>query len=112
MHIGLQGGFNVGVSQPGLYVLHIRTVFNQQCGVGDRSRYGYVRVEFDRELRYCTGEICHSPKELFDLLLSDYQNYMEVELTQGRRELTEDDEKQIRVLCKKYVDRLQEELMK
>ena len=77
-----------------------------------RSRYGCVRVEFDRELRYCTGEICHSPKELFDLLLSDYQSYMEVELTQGRRELTEDDEKQIRVLCKKYVDRLQEELMK
>lgn len=60
----------------------------------------------------CTGEICHSPKELFDLLLSDYQSYMEVELTQGRRELTEDDEKQIRVLCKKYVDCLQEELMK
>lgn len=77
-----------------------------------RSRYGYVRVEFDRELRYCTGEICHSPKDLFDLLLSDYQSYMEVELTQGRRELTEDDEKQIRVLCKKYVDRLKEELMK
>ena len=64
------------------------------------------------ELRYCTGEICYSPKELFDLLLSDYQSYMEDELTQGRRELTEDDEKQIRVLCKKYVDRLQEELMK
>ena len=45
-----------------------------------RSRYGCVRVEFDRELRYCTGEICHSPKELFDLLLSDYQSYMEVRI--------------------------------
>ena len=31
-------------------------------------------------MRFCTGEICHSPKELFDLLLSDYQSYMEVEL--------------------------------
>lgn len=69
-------------------------------------------LEFDRELRYCTGEVCHSSKELFNPLLSDYQSYMEVELTQGRRELTEDDEKQIRVLCKKYVDRLPEELMK
>ena len=34
MHIGLQGGLNVGVAEPGLYVLHISAGFNQDRGVG------------------------------------------------------------------------------
>ena len=31
------------------------------------SRHGCVRVEFDQDFHYCTGEVCHTPKELFDL---------------------------------------------
>ncbi len=30
------------------------------------SRHGCVRVEFDQDFHYCTGEVCHTPKELFD----------------------------------------------
>ena len=56
------------------------------------SRHGCVRVEFDQDFHYCSGEVCHTPKELFDLLADDYRTYLEIELTKGRRELTEDDE--------------------
>ena len=75
-----------------------------------KSRYGCVRVEFDEDLQYCTGEVCHTPKELFELLLSDYRSHVEVELTQGKWELTENDEKQVDVLCKTYLNRWKEEM--
>jgi len=38
------------------------------------SRHGCVRVEFDQDFHYCSGEVCHTPKELFDLLADDYSN--------------------------------------
>ena len=57
------------------------------------SRHGCVRVEFDQNFHYCTGEVCHTPKELFDLLADDYRTYLEIELTKGKREVTEDDER-------------------
>ena len=47
------------------------------------SRHGCVRVEFDQDFHYCTGEVCHTPKELFDLLADDYRTYLEIELTKG-----------------------------
>ena len=56
------------------------------------SRHGCVRVEFDQDFHYCTGEVCHTPKELFDRLADDYRTYLEIELTKGKREVTEDDE--------------------
>ena len=34
MYIGLQGGLDVGVAQPGLYVLHVSAGFDQYRGVG------------------------------------------------------------------------------
>ena len=37
------------------------------------SRHGCVRVEFDQDFHYCSGEVCHTPKELFDLLADDYR---------------------------------------
>ncbi|MCI8386705.1 MAG: hypothetical protein HFE95_09750, partial [Acutalibacter sp.] len=49
-----------------------------------KSRYGYIRVEFHGtgELPgYCSGMVCHTPKELFDLLLSDYESYLEIQRT-------------------------------
>ena len=63
------------------------------------SRHGCVRVEFDQDFHYCTGEVCHTPRELFALLADDYRTYLEIELTKGRRELTEDDEREADALC-------------
>ena len=54
--------------------------------------------------------MCHTPKELFNLLADDYRTYVEIELTKGRRELTEDDERQADALCKRYLERWREEL--
>jgi hypothetical protein len=45
-----------------------------------------------------------------DLLADDYRTYLEIELTKGRRELTEDDIKEADTLCKRYLDRWKEEL--
>lgn len=69
------------------------------------SRHGCVRVEFDQDFHYCSGEVCHTPKELFNLLADDYRTYVEIELTKGRRELTEDDEREADALCKRYLER-------
>ena len=74
------------------------------------SRHGCVRVEFDQDFHYCSGEVCHTPKELFDLLADDYRTYLEIELTKGKREVTEDDEREADALCKRYLDRWKEEL--
>ena len=51
------------------------------------SRHGCVRVEFDQDFRYCTGEVCHTPKELFNLLADDYRTYSWIE--NGRRKTSE-----------------------
>ena len=69
------------------------------------SRHGCVRVEFDQDFHYCSGEVCHTPKELFDLLADDYRTYLEIELTKGKREVTEDDEREADALCKQYLER-------
>ena len=66
------------------------------------SRHGCVRVEFDQDFHYCSGEVCHTPKELFDLLADDYR-------TKGKREVTEDDEREADALCKQYLERWKEE---
>ena len=71
--------------------------------------HGCVRVEFDQDFHYCSGEVCHTPKELFDLLADDYRTYLEIELTKGKREVTEDDEREADALCKQYLERWKEE---
>ena len=63
-----------------------------------KSRYGYIRVEFHgtEELPVdCSGMVCRTPKELFDLLLSDYGSYLEIQRTKGRRNVTEEDKNEI-----------------
>lgn len=47
--------------------------------------------------------------ELFEVLLSDYRGYEELRLTKGRREVSEDDEKQAEVLCRNLLERWEEE---
>ena len=39
-----------------------------------------------------------------------YRTYVEIELTKGRRELTENDEREADTLCKRYLERWREEL--
>ena len=34
------------------------------------SRHGCVRVEFDQDFHYCSGEVCHTPKELFSTVIA------------------------------------------
>ena len=66
-------------------------------------------IQFDQDFHYCTGKVCHTPKELFDLLADDYRTYLEIELTKGKREVTEDDEREADALCKQYLERWKEE---
>ena len=78
-----------------------------------KSRYGYIRVEFNEIgdiLDYCSGVVCRTPEELFDVLLDDFQGYEEIRLTKGRRDTTEDELEAIRVLCQMYLDRREEEM--
>ena len=45
-----------------------------------------------------------TPEELFDLLLTDYQDFELLRRTKGRREVTEADEKAVEELCQSYLD--------
>ena len=45
------------------------------------------------------------PKELFDLLLSDYESYLEIQRTKGRRNVTEEDKNEIAALCQSRLER-------
>ena len=71
-----------------------------------KSRYGYVCVSFNGsppDLPYCEGDVCRTPEELFDLLLTDYQDFELLRRTKGRREVTEADEKAVEKLCQPYL---------
>ena len=66
---------------------------------------GYVRLTWNKDSRYCVdGILCRTPEELFDLLLTDYQDYELLRRTKGRREVTEADEKAVEKLCQPYLD--------
>ena len=61
---------------------------------------GYVRLTWNKDSRYCVdGILCRIPEELFDLLLTDYQDFELLRRTKGRREVTEADEKAVKELC-------------
>lgn len=48
-------------------------------------------------------------EELFEVLLSDYRGYEEIQITKGRREVTEDDEKLAEQFCQRLRERWEEE---
>ena len=56
------------------------------------------------------AKVCRTPKELFDLLADDLPDFLEIELTKGKREVTEDDEEEADALCKRHLERWKEEL--
>ena len=65
---------------------------------------GYVRLTWNKDSRYCVdGILCRNPEELFDLLLTDYQDFELLRRTKGRREVTEADEKAVEKLCQPYL---------
>ncbi len=78
-----------------------------------KSRYGYIRVEFD-EIGgipdYCSGVVCRTPEELFDVLLDDVQGYEEIRLTKGQRDTTAEDLETLWVLRQRYLERREEEM--
>ena len=53
--------------------------------------------------------LCRTPEELFEVLLSDYRSYEEIQITKGRREVTEDDEKLAEQFCQRLRKRWEEE---
>ena len=66
---------------------------------------GYVRLTWNKDSRSCVdGILCRTPEELFDLLLTDYQDFELLRRTKGRREVTEADEKAVEELCQPYLD--------
>ena len=66
-------------------------------------RKGYLRVTWNGDSRYCAdGILSRTPDELFEVLLSDYRGYEELRLTKGRREVTEEDERQAELLCQSF----------
>ena len=45
---------------------------------------GYVRLAWDKDSRYCVdGILCRTPEELFDILLSDFQDFAMICRTLG-----------------------------
>ena len=49
---------------------------------------------------------CEKVLEIF----ADYRTYLEIELTKGKREVTEDDEREADALCKRHLERWREDL--
>lgn len=75
-----------------------------------KCRRGYLRVTWNGDSRYCVdGILCRTPEELFEILLSDYRSYQEIQITKGRREVTEDDEKLAEQFCQRLRERWEEE---
>lgn len=73
-------------------------------------RNGYLRVTWNGDSRYCVdGLLCRTPEELFEVLLSDYQSYEEIQLTRGLREVTAEDEEQAGQLCRILRERWEED---
>lgn len=78
-----------------------------------KSRYGYIRVDFDEISGipdYCSGVVCRTPEELFNVLLDDVQGYEEIRLTKGQRDITAEDLETLRVLRQRYLERREEEM--
>lgn len=71
---------------------------------------GYLRVTWNGTSRFCVdGVLSRTPDELFEVLLSDYSSYELIQRTKGRREVTEEDERQAEILCQGFRERWEEE---
>ena len=74
-----------------------------------KCRRGYLRVTWNENSVHCVdGILSRTPEELFEVLLSDHHSYEELRLTKGCREVTEEDTKQIEILCQQMRERWEE----
>ena len=74
-----------------------------------KCRQGYVCLEWGGFYPWCeNGILSKTPEELFEQLLSQYQSFAEIQLKKGRRELTEEDERQVANSSQKYWERRRE----
>ena len=73
-------------------------------------RNGYLRVTWNGDSRYCVdGLLSRTPDELFEVLLSDYSSYEVMKRIKGRREATEEYERQAEILCQSFRKQWEEE---
>ena len=73
-------------------------------------KWGYVRLYYEEPYEDSFDAVlCRTPEELFEVLLSDYRGYEEIQITKGRREVTEDDEKLAEQFCQRLRERWEEE---
>ena len=61
-------------------------------------------LTFENVLEIFQEYLLRDPEELFDILLSDFQDFAMICRTRGRREVTEADEKAVEELCQPYLD--------
>lgn len=75
-----------------------------------KSRYGYLRVVWDSKSLTCGDDVlCQTPRELFDVLLQDFETFQEIRLTKGKRDLTEEDRLQVANMCSIFIERCRQE---
>lgn len=75
-----------------------------------KSRHGYLRVVWDRNFLTCDDDVlCRTPRELFDILLQDFEAFQEIKLTKGRRDLTEEDKLQVANMCSVFIENCRQE---
>ena len=73
-------------------------------------RNGYLRVTWNGDSRYCVdGLLSRTPDELIVSGLSGDSGYEVMKRTKGRREVTEEDEKQAELLCQSFRKQWEEE---
>lgn len=53
--------------------------------------------------------MCQTPRELFDVLLQDFETFQEIRLTKGKRDLTEEDRLQVANMCSVFIERCRQE---
>ncbi len=58
---------------------------------------GYTVLAWDdRALEWYNVQLCPTPEELLDALLGGVETYIQYEITKGRRDLTEQEEQEMR----------------
>ena len=72
------------------------------------SSHGYTVLEWDSACEDWTdAKLCETPQDMADVLLNGYTVYLEYLTTLARRELTDDDRKQIEIKRQEMVAKLQ-----
>ena len=67
---------------------------------------GYLRICWNGNSPYCEDcYLCSTPEVLFDMLLEEYKDYLELSITKGQRDATAEDERLIEAQCQLLLDK-------